>query len=283
MLISHNLVIPVFIVGDPSIKITSLEISDDNLNLDGQGARHLTRFREKPWQTTLNGPTSGNHLIPPLEHGPVDPSQAFFRVISVEENRQPLTARYRLTFDATWSASTHPDSFPNNPHFSGLIGATHNDAGQFWQPGGMASPGIENMAETGSKSPLTNEIQEAITSGWADTLISGGGIGVSPGSVSVEFTANSTHSLLSLVSMIAPSPDWFVGVHGFNLRPEGVWIDELTHSLDPYDAGTDSGMNYTSANLDTSPQAPITRLVSAPVIHEGSVAPFGSFKLQRIE
>lgn len=133
------------------------------------------------------------------------------------------------------------------------------------------------MAETGSKSPLTNEIQVAIQAGWADALISGGGIGNSPGNVSVEFTANATHPLLSLVSMIAPSPDWFIGVHGFNLRPDGVWIDEITHSLAPYDAGTDSGIHYTSANASTIPQAPITRLESAPVIHEGTIVPFGTF------
>jgi hypothetical protein len=275
---------PLFsLLANPALKITSFEISDGNLNLQWTGGKAPYQVQRKTMANDAEWTKIGAPSAPTSGTWPMDSSQSFFRVISVEENSQPLTARYRLTFDATWSATTHPDSYPNTPHFSGLIGATHNDAGQFWQPGGMASPGIENMAETGSKSPLTNEIQTAITSGWADTLISGGGIGVSPGSVSVEFTANSTHSLLSLVSMIAPSPDWFVGVHGFNLRPEGVWIDELTHPLDPYDAGTDSGVNYTSANMDTSPQAPITRLVSAPVIHEGSVAPFGSFKLQRIE
>ena len=28
-------------------------------------------------------------------------------------------ARYRVTFQATWSAATHPTNFPGNPHFSG--------------------------------------------------------------------------------------------------------------------------------------------------------------------
>ena len=36
-------------------------------------------------------------------------------------------ARYRVTFQATWSAETHPTNFPANPHFSGLVGATHNE------------------------------------------------------------------------------------------------------------------------------------------------------------
>ena len=35
-------------------------------------------------------------------------------------------AEYTVTFDAAWSAATHPEDFPGKPHFSGLIGATHN-------------------------------------------------------------------------------------------------------------------------------------------------------------
>jgi hypothetical protein len=36
------------------------------------------------------------------------------------------SARYQLTFEATWSDGTHPLEFPPNPHFSGLIGASHS-------------------------------------------------------------------------------------------------------------------------------------------------------------
>jgi len=210
-------------------------------------------------------------------------SQGYFRVVSLENNQMNDTAKFQLTFNSTWSAATHPDMFPGNPHFSGLIGATHNQNGQLWEPGTLASPGIESMAETGSKSPLMDEIQQAIQMGWADGLISGGGIGLSPGSVSVEFETSATHSLLSLVSMIAPSPDWFVGVHGVELRPGGKWIDTLTLELAPYDAGTDSGTTYTSPNAEPAVHNPITTLVSAPVIHEGMVPSFGNFVIKRVE
>ena len=37
------------------------------------------------------------------------------------------TASYRVTFEATWSAATHPSMFPATPHFSGLVGATHEE------------------------------------------------------------------------------------------------------------------------------------------------------------
>lgn len=42
---------------------------------------------------------------------------------------------YEVTFEGTWSAATH-QPFPPGPHFSGLIGATHNADGVFWELGG---------------------------------------------------------------------------------------------------------------------------------------------------
>ncbi len=35
-------------------------------------------------------------------------------------------AKYELTLNALWSSATHPVDFPSSPHFSGLIGMTHN-------------------------------------------------------------------------------------------------------------------------------------------------------------
>jgi hypothetical protein len=99
----------------------------------------------------------------------------------------------------------------------------------------------------------------------------------------VKFEASAAHSLLNLVSMIAPSLDWFVGVHGVDLRPGGQWIDTLALELAPCDAGTDSGTTYTSPNAEPAIHKPITTLASAPVIHEGMVPPFGQFVIKRVE
>ena len=77
------------------------------------------------------------------------------------------TAEYEIVFDATWSEETHPQDFPGNDHFSGLIGGTHNGSILFWNVGELASPGIEQMAETGAKTLLTAEVQAEITLGNA--------------------------------------------------------------------------------------------------------------------
>ncbi len=74
--------------------------------------------------------------------------------------------------------------------------------------------------------------------------------------------------------MIAPSPDWFVGVHDLSLRQGGEWRSEVTAQLFAYDAGTDSGASYTSPNQATQPQTPIQRIQSSPF---DSSTPLGTF------
>jgi hypothetical protein len=181
--------------------------------------------------------------------------------------------QYEVIFDASWSAETHLH-FPPNPHFSGLIGGTHNNEVVFWQLDEVASDGVENMAETGSKSPLNSEVNKAIRNGSAYSVISGGGIGRSPGSTSTMFEMNSSHPFATVVSMIAPSPDWFVGVSGLKLFQDGRWLGEVILVLDPYDAGTDSGINFTSVNDDTNPPDNISLLTDFPF--EDNV-PLGTF------
>lgn len=193
------------------------------------------------------------------------------------------TATYRLVFNATWSAETHPTDFPSNPHFSGLIGGTHSDAVTFWQEGELASPGIKSMAETGSKTLLQGEVQDAMADGDAEAVISGGGISPSPGSVSVEFTVSVEYPLATVVSMIAPSPDWFVGTSGYPLLQEGQWVDEAVVSLQPYDAGTDSGTTYTSPNQPTVPPVPIFEITGPPLEVDGMVPPLGTFTFTRTD
>ena len=173
-------------------------------------------------------------------------------------------ARYRVTFSATWSAETHPTNFPNNPHFSGLVGATHLGDVRLWQRGEIASDGIELMAETGGKSELLHEIEHLIEDGEAYGELSGGGLSTSPSMVRLEFDAVSTHPYVTLVSMLAPSPDWFVGVSALPLMKDGAWRERVEVDLRLYDAGTDDGevFNPDDGDDDTDPAEPIARLTS---------------------
>jgi hypothetical protein len=192
-------------------------------------------------------------------------------------------AEYRLTFEAAWSVATHPTDFPPNPHFSDLIGAAHSPDVRLWQVGELASPGIQNMAETGSKSPLEAEIDALIAAGDACVQISGGGINPSPGVVTVVFGVSEACPAVSVVTMVAPSPDWFVGVSALSLLGDGGWVDEETVELFPYDAGTDSGAGYTAPDLSTASPEGIFAIEDEPLLVDGNVPPLGTFTFTRLD
>jgi len=196
--------------------------------------------------------------------------------------RPAAVARYEVTFDALWSASTHPTDLPGRPHFSPLIGGTHRDGVAFWAAGALASAGVERMAELGAISPLDAEIETAIRAGGAEFLLKGGDVPLSPGRTAFEFDITTTHPLVTLVTMVAPSPDWFVGVNGLSLMRDGDWADEMVVSLPPWDAGTDSGASFESPDEDTQPRMPIALLTGYPVASGGAVAPMGRFTFRRI-
>jgi hypothetical protein len=190
------------------------------------------------------------------------------------------TASYLVQFNATWSAATHPLEIPPVPHFSPLIGGTHDATVAFWAPGSLASAGIEMMAEVGASTPLDTEIQTAITAGQAGVIISGGGINPSPGSVSTSFSPSQTFPLVTLVTMIAPSPDWFVGVRGLALFENGDWVQQKVASLSGYDAGTDDGVTFLSADDDSVPAENISLITTPPL---GGTPPLGSFTFTRLD
>ena len=192
------------------------------------------------------------------------------------------TAVYELTHASTWSKQTHPKDFPSSPHYSPLIGATHNGSVRFWQRGGIASPGIESMAETGSTSLLRSEVQGAIRRGAARDIVSGGGLGTSPGTRKIRFTVHASHSKLTLVSMLAPSPDWFIGTDSFELMKNGQWIDRASVQLHLYDSGTDSGVSYTSPNKDTQPREKIDRITTLSGPFQNRPTLIGTYTLVRV-
>jgi hypothetical protein len=197
------------------------------------------------------------------------------------EPEAPAAARYRVVFDSTWTAATHPQDAPGNPHFSPPIGATHNASVAFWRDGALASDGIRLMAEQGRTSPLDDEIRAAIAAGKAQHLFVGVGFS-SPKTVSLDFDVSRDYPLVTMVTMVAPSPDWFAGVSGLPLFENGAWVQERVVQVIPWDAGTDSGASFMSSDLPTMPRQPIARISTAPFAVGGVVAPLGTFRFTRI-
>jgi hypothetical protein len=266
---------------DPSpapMALTSITTSNGQIVLNWSGGRPAYQVQtcadlSGAW-TNLGGPTSSNALVVAMNGG-----QAFFRVVS------DFTAQYQVVFNATWSQQALPTNWPANAHFSGLVGGTHNASVHFWRDGETASEGIRLMAELGQKTTLLNEIAPAIAEGRAHFQLSGGGIGVSPGGVSLTFpqTMRRDFPLVTLVSMIAPSPDWFVGVDSLNLIEGGQWVTNKVVTLYGRDAGTDSGVSYASPDQVTVPRGVVTEFTGFPALQNGVLVPFGTFTFTRLD
>lgn len=172
-------------------------------------------------------------------------------------------ATYSITFTSNWTQAAHPHpsgNLPGNAHWSKLVGATHNNQVVFWELGGLATQGVEDIAELGSNTVFFSEVNSAITANYANTLIDGDDLPSAEGQIVItDIVTTEDYPLLTLLSMIAPSPDWMVAINSIPLLDtNGDWIDNIDIDLYPYDAGTDSGVDYTSPDMDTNPQEPIS-------------------------
>ena len=176
----------------------------------------------------------------------------------------PSTAVYDVVFQGTWTVVATPGGVPSGAHFSRLIGGVHSDAVTFLESGGTASAGVESMAEVGGVSDLKSEVQTAIdaTSQTALSVLEGDTDSISPTtSRTLTATLTTEHPRVTLTTMVAPSPDWFVGVSGLPLlNDQGRWLRAHEVHLYPWDAGTEDGSEFSTTNVATSPQGVITSI-----------------------
>lgn len=209
-------------------------------------------------------------ITPEYLRGEEDPEGNSLECCSCDE------AKYSMVFEGLWSSATHPKDFPTNlwlTHFSDVIGATHRRNFSFWGEGQIASDGLRQVAEWGSVRGLEAELKANAKN--LRTLIKAAGLWhprVNENTTST-FKVDRNRNLLSLVSMLGPTPDWIVGVSGFNLcQKDCTWMENKTIDLYPYDAGTDSGVTYMSPNEPTNPRERIHRIT--PLYPEDPRAPF---------
>ncbi|MDO7854758.1 spondin domain-containing protein [Hymenobacter convexus] len=193
-------------------------------------------------------------------------------------------ALYRVTFEATWSASTHAN-FPAGAHFSNVIGASHAAEGLLFRPGQAASLGIKDMAERGNNTALRAEIAALQRSGMAFRMLEASYFN-SPGSVADTIRLDAAHPRLSLVTMIAPSPDWFVALEDENLldAATGQWVAQRRVPARAYDAGTDSGPTFTAPDQPTLPAGVVAPLLLPPATGTAPDGPpLGTWLLERLK
>eukprot|EP01025_Chloroclados_australasicus_P059013 TRINITY_DN7450_c0_g1_i1.p9 TRINITY_DN7450_c0_g1~~TRINITY_DN7450_c0_g1_i1.p9 ORF type:complete len:254 (-),score=45.40 TRINITY_DN7450_c0_g1_i1:372-1133(-) len=157
------------------------------------------------------------------------------------------TAVYKVVFDFVWSSNTHPTDYPATAHWSPVSGTVHNSNYRMWGADLLATPGVQQVAETGANSILKSEIEDCgddcsemfvfECDEFAGTCVSAG---------EVEVTVDKPR--FSAISMIAPSPDWFVGIHDLELCKFAQWVPFYSADLLAYDSDTDLGTTYASPN-----------------------------------
>jgi hypothetical protein len=190
------------------------------------------------------------------------------------------SAEYTVVLKSTWTPANHPFEYPKanpltGPHFSGLIGASHNETYSIFQEGGLPTPGLERLSEEGKHTPLDEEIKAAIASDKAGMLFETGALRDFNDSLVTTVRVDDAHSLISLVAMVAPSPDWFTGVANVNLMENGAWAASRTLDLVAYDSGGDDGTTYKAADRDNNPKKPTAKAATPHFVVNGVTVPVG--------
>ena len=190
-------------------------------------------------------------------------------------------AEYRVVLKSTWTARNHPFEYPSGARFSGLIGASHNARYELFELGSLPTPGLERLSEEGKHSPLDDEIRAAITAGNALAMFETGGLKNFKDSLVTTVRVDAKHPLVSVVAMLAPSPDWFTGAESVNLAENGGWMKTRTLVLPAYDSGGDDGTTYKAADRNTNPKKPTSRASTRHFVVKGKAKPVATIRFTR--
>jgi Spondin_N len=191
--------------------------------------------------------------------------------------------KYTMEITGSWALPFF--TVPANAHFTKFIGMVHSKDTFMWKPNTLATLGLERVAEDGYNTTMLNEMKAIISAQKGLSVF----LFLQPDVTATKrdtITVTTNYSLISFASMIAPSPDWFIGVSNFNCIENNKWVNELTIPLKVYDAGTEDGDVFGYNNPVTTPQQPIQLLAAnkATVLANGNTTlpPIAYVKFKRV-
>jgi len=163
--------------------------------------------------------------------------------------------RYRVRITGIWA--NPPFVTPGNAHFSSFSGTVHSAAKPLINIASVSSPGFESLAESGNNTAMNAENKILVESS-SDVLdyYQSSGIAAT-GDAEFLLTFDEEHSQFSIFTMIAPSPDWVVGLNAFDFKKtDGTWLSETEYTeidkskIAHVDAGTKTGNQFSLAGSD---------------------------------
>ncbi|XP_073949807.1 spondin-2-like isoform X2 [Choristoneura fumiferana] len=195
-------------------------------------------------------------------------------------------AKYKLTFEGLWSANTHHLVYPTSntsliqASFSEIVGASHNKDYTIFKSNEEANDGVKMLAEQGNTTRLEMDMQDKIGQSIR-SIIKTNRPATTNSTITAMFRVTKEYHLVSLVTAILPSPDWFLGASHMELcvADKNKWASTLELNLYPMDAGTDKGTDFNSANDEMLPPVPIRQ---ATIRNVPKVKPFARIKFELI-
>lgn len=192
-------------------------------------------------------------------------------------------ANYKVTVTLNWRNPQF--TVPANVHITALKCLVHARDTFLWNPGSAASKGLEYVAEDGYDGFINDELEGILSHGKGLSKITLPPFAVT-GTMDTTLVFNTNFSCFSFASMIAPSPDWFMGVNSIDLVRDNKWVMDITVPVLLYDAGTEDGDAFAYDNPPTSPKQSVALLTpaNASVLANGnsSLAAIGSIRLLKI-
>jgi len=193
---------------------------------------------------------------------------------------------YTIVVKSLWTRDRFPFEYPEagaftGPHFSGVIGASHTPSYAVFAIGSRPTPGLERLSEEGKHTPLDAEIRAAVSAGSAGMLFESEALRDFKDSAVTTVRVDADHPMVSLVMMVAPSPDWFTGVNNVSLMENGAWVQSRTLDLWAYDSGGDDGTTYKAPDQDNNPKKPTSRATTKHFAPNGTVLPVGVVTITR--
>jgi len=179
---------------------------------------------------------------------------------------------YSCTFTNNWSGDNH-SKYPGNAHWSPPVIAAHGKKYSMWEPGELATAGVEDVAETGSPFQLIDEIEDAQELDIVGEYVRGG-VAFNKDTQSQTFdniVLTPWFNMMSSITMIAPSPDWYTGF--YDLKPIDKSSDVWYQSFDVYsyawDAGTETGQELDGDNPPEDPHEDIMEITKKTLPENG--------------
>ncbi|MEL7092935.1 MAG: spondin domain-containing protein [Pseudomonadota bacterium] len=190
------------------------------------------------------------------------------------------TARYAVTVTLNWQGS-EAQGHPVDKHWSRLIAFVHSARYALFADGDTASSGLALVATNGRVTVLEAELAEARRRDRVADQIVVPGIDSGVGRFDFEMEVSEKHRFISFATMLAPSPDWFTGVNAVELRENDMWVARSV-PLWVWDAGADSGPDFSGPNMPTQPRQSVRLLAHPAFLTAEGLRPIGTARFEPV-